>query len=224
MAGKVSAKTLNAELKNSLFTDTERFEMFFSANWKKIAVLAVTAAVLIAAAFGAWGWNRNRIKEAGFALADAVTIEELSAALEKYPEHAGAPAARLRLARQAVDDGKFDLASSTLAQLVSGGKGDPTLLDQARLLQGYVTELQGKPAVAAAQFQQLAAEVSARPAVRGEAAYAAARIFAQSKNVPAAKSALAQLEKLPADAPFVAQYQMSGAQLKLALDSGEFNK
>jgi len=224
MSGKVSARKLNTELKNSLFTDTERFEMFFAANWKKIAAAAVAVAVLIAASVGLWGWHRGRIRQAEFLLSDAVTIEELSAALEKYPDHAGADSARLRLARQAVDDGKFDLASAQLTKIVSNGKADPTLQDQARLLQGYVSELQGKPAVAGAQFKQIAAEVSARPAVRAEAAYAAARIFAQMKDVAAAKGALTVLEKLPADAPFVAQYQMSGAQLKLALDAGEFNK
>ena len=77
MPPKRNVRKMNSELKQALFSDTERFEMFFAAHWKKIAVIAVAAALLAAIIFGIWMAWCNARKQAAAELADAATVTEL---------------------------------------------------------------------------------------------------------------------------------------------------
>ena len=55
---KSKEKQINAALEQTLFNDVERFEIWFAAQWKRIAVLAVLAAVAVAAVFGVMSYRR----------------------------------------------------------------------------------------------------------------------------------------------------------------------
>ena len=48
---KADSKALNKEIGDALFSEDERFEMFFAANWKKILVAALAVVVAITAVF-----------------------------------------------------------------------------------------------------------------------------------------------------------------------------
>ena len=45
-------KKINAEIGQALFSDTERFEMWFATYWKPACIVAIIIAVLVAVIFG----------------------------------------------------------------------------------------------------------------------------------------------------------------------------
>ena len=61
---KISKKKIDAEMGQALFSDTERFEMWFAENWKKTAAVSLIIVIAISAAFGITGYIADR-KAAG---------------------------------------------------------------------------------------------------------------------------------------------------------------
>ena len=68
---KKQAQQMNSEMSSALFSETERFEMLFADHWKKVAVIGVAAAVVIALTFVAWNMARGANIRATHAFADA---------------------------------------------------------------------------------------------------------------------------------------------------------
>ena len=107
---KEKNRKLNAELSRALMNDVERLELGFATYWRQIAVVAVIAAIVVALVFWGFSHSRRTAREAAFTLADASTVTELAAALDKYGDQPGAAAARFRLAKLRIDVKEYDAA------------------------------------------------------------------------------------------------------------------
>ena len=68
---------MNAEMSSALFSERERFEMLFAENWKKIAVIGVAFALVVALAFAAWGMANRSATRAAYSFADAADAPAL---------------------------------------------------------------------------------------------------------------------------------------------------
>lgn len=192
---KTDSKTMNREIGNALFSDNERFEMFFAANWKKILVVALAAVVAITAIFAVRMHLSNTKKQAAAKLVEASTVTALEKALAENADAVGADAARFRLAGMYISEKKYDQARQVFDKLAATA-AEPELRDKARLSAAYMLEMAGKNAEAAQSFVAIAAPGATLPAVRAEAAYSAGRLFISLGKKEEAKQILAQLNTL----------------------------
>ena len=192
---KADSKALNKEIGDALFSEDERFEMFFAANWKKILVAALAVVVAITAVFAIRLHSSNAKKQAAAKLTEAATPAALEKALAENADAASADAARFRLAGMYIAEKKYDQALQVFDKLSSTAK-EPELRDKARLNAAYMLEMSGKNAEAAQKFAAVAAPGTSSPAVRAEAAYSAGRLFIALGKKEDAKKILAQLNTL----------------------------
>lgn len=192
---KADSKALNKEIGNALFSDDERFEMFFAANWKKILVAALAVVVAITAIFAFRLHSSNAKKQAAAKLTEAATPAALEKALAENADAAGVDAARFRLAGMYVAEKKYDQALQVFDKLAATA-AETNLRDKARLNAAYMMEMAGKNADAAQRFAAVAAPGTTSPAVRAEAAYGAGRLFIALGKKEDAKKILVQLNTL----------------------------
>ena len=89
------ARQMDAEMSAALFSERERFEMLFADNWKKIAVIGVAIALVIALAFVAWSMTNRAAAKAAYAFSDAADAPALEKALAQYGSKKGALSAPL---------------------------------------------------------------------------------------------------------------------------------
>ena len=218
---KNKEKQINAALEQTLFNDVERFEFWFAAQWKRIAVLAVLAAVAVAAVFGVMSYRRAEERRAASAFADATTVEALTAALTKYAGHKGEALARFRLAGLHIEAKQNDKALAQLRLVAANPETDLSLRGQSQLLAAYLQEQSGKLAEAAAEFRQIAAVESYSPALRCEAGYSAGRLLIALKRFDEAGAVLRNASSLAARGNTGEYWKAQAAELLLALDSGE---
>lgn len=223
MPPKRNVRKMNSELKQALFSDTERFEMFFAAHWKKIAVIAVAAALLAAIIFGIWMAWRNARKQAAAELADAATVTELTAALQKHPSEPGTPVARFRLARLYIEAKDYDAAMAELGAIAEFPGVDPLLANSARLTGAYMLELKNELVRAAAAFDAIGGDSTVAAGIRAEADYAAARLHIAGRAFDAAGAALKRAAGLVENDPAVFHYKNLCRQLEIALANHEFD-
>ena len=219
---KSREKQINAALEQTLFNDVERFEFWFAARWKRIAVFAVLAAVAVAAIFGIRSWRRAEERRAASAFADATTIEALTGALRKYAGHKGEALARFRLAGLCIEAKKTADALVQLNAIAADGDADPSLRGQSQLLAAYLQEDSGKLAEAAAAFRRVAAEGSYAPALRCEAGYAAGRLLISLRRFDEAGAVLRNASALGTAGSTGNYWKAQAGDLLLALDNGEF--
>ena len=218
---KSREKQINAALEQTLFNDVERFEFWFAARWKRIAVLAVLAAVAVAAVFGVLSYRRGVERKAAAAFADAANVEELTAALAKYTGHRGEALARFRLAGLYIEAKQNDKALEQLRVIAAAPETDLSLRGQSQLLAAYLLEQSGKLADAAAEFRQITAVESYSPALRCEAGFAAGRLLIALKRFEEAGAVLRNASALATRGNTGEYWKAQAAELLLALDSGE---
>lgn len=208
-AAKKDPKAMNKEIGEALFTEEERAGMFFAKHWKKLLVAAILAIVAITAVFAIIKHREAKQKAAIAELALAKTAAELEAAIAKNPKVPGVDAARFRLAKMYENEKKYDKARQTLEAL-STSTEDVYNRNRAQLDIGYILELEGKDADAVKKFSALANTATLPPAVRAEAAYAAARLHIARKETAEAQKVLAMILALkidPATQPGAALWQ-----------------
>ena len=220
---KSREKQINAALEQTLFNDVERFEFWFAAKWKRIAVLAVLAAVAVAAVFGVMSFRRAEERRAASAFADAVTVDALTAALTKYAGHKGEALARFRLAGLHIEAKQNEKALLQLQLVAANPETDLSLRGQSQLLAAYLQEQSGKLAEAAASFRQIGADASYSPALRCEAGYSAGRLLIALKRFDEAGAVLRNASSLATRGSTGEYWKAQSSELLLALDSGECN-
>ena len=190
---KKDSKALNKEIGNALFSDDERFEMFFAANWKKIMAAAIAVVVVITLVFAVRLHLANAAKRASAKLATASTAADLEKALAENSDAAGADAARFRLAGMYIADKKYAQAQAVLDKLAVSA-AETSLRDKARLSAAYMLEMSGKLADAAQRFSAIAATNTIPSSIRAEAAYSAGRLYLALNRKTEAKQVLNQLQ------------------------------
>ena len=216
---KEKNRKLNAELSRALMNDVERLELGFATYWRQIAVVAVIAAVVVALVFWGFSHSRRTAREAAFTLADASTVTELAAALDKYGDQPGAAAARFRLAKLRIDAKEYDAALAELRTLIASAPAEP-LLGSARLAEAYLLEVMGKTAEAAGLFAELGRSMELSSNLRAEANANAGRLYIQLKKFDDAAAALARA--VNPDRQSTAAWCRMAQSLLLALESGDF--
>ena len=220
---KKNQKTkLDSEIGQALFTDTERFEMWFSAYWKPAAAVAVVAAVLAAGAFWAVSARNAAEKKAAFALADANTVEELTAAINENAGHAGVGIARYRLAKILIDSEKYQEALRQLDAVSQDASVDALLAAKARLSAGYACELSGSKKEAISRFLAVESNAVLPAAQRAEAGYCAGRLLIQSGDLEQARAVLGRTALLGSGNAGTGYWTENAKQTLLAVESGEY--
>jgi len=218
---KIQKKKIDAEIGQALFSDTERFEMWFSTYWKPAAGVAVVIAVLAAAAFWAVTARSAAERKAAFALADANTVEELRSAISENAGHAGVGIARYRLAKLLIDSEKYQEALKQLDAVSADNSVDPTLAAQARLSAGYVSELEKNFKEAIRRFLAVESDTTLPAAQRAEAGYSAGRLLIQTGDTAQAKAVLGRTGLLGTGSSGTGYWTENARQTLLALEDGE---
>ena len=219
---KNQKKKIDAEIGQALFSDTERFEMWFSAYWKPAAGVAVVIAVLAAAAFWAVSASRAAERKAAFALADANTVEELTAAIAGNAGHAGVGIARYRLAKLLIDSEKYPEALKQLEAVSADSSADPMLAAKARLSAGYVCELEKNINESIRRFLAVEGDSALPAAQRAEAGYSAGRLLIQTGDTAQAKAVLGRTALLSVGNSGTGYWTDNARQTLLALENGEY--
>jgi hypothetical protein len=215
-------KELNAQMGQALFNDIERMEMWYSSNWKRFAVYAVSAACLVAIVFGVYQYITNSNKKSSYALADATTQEELVKVLAANPNHPGAALARFRLAKILIDSAKYADAIKELTTLTTNANTDASLKGSALLSLAFCQELNGKTSDAAKAFKSLGNDIQYNAAIRAEAKYHAARLLIKDKKFDEAATLL---KSIPQGKSQITAFWSSNAEMLLtSLEAGDFGK
>ncbi|WP_176015254.1 hypothetical protein [Victivallis sp. Marseille-Q1083] len=197
---KNSRKKINAALSSELMDDFDRFETLVMAHWKIILAGAIVLLVAVTVA-GAWWFHREQVNQKAMnVLADARTVEQLTAALQEYGTHPNAVNARLRLARLYQEDKKYDLALEEIsAALVLLPENE--LRHRLSLNQGYLLELGGKLPEAAEAFALAGGNTGMQEALRCEGNYNAARLYIELKDLAKAENMLQSIVPPPDTTP-----------------------
>ena len=225
MANKINDKQINSGMGEALFSDRERFEMWFAENWKKTAAVSLIIVIAISAAFGITGYIADR-KAAGAAeLSAATAVETLKAAIEKNAGNPAVAIAQLRMANMLFDEKKYDEAISYLKKISANTSADAVLVATAKLNIAKALELSGKTNEAINAFATAAIAANDNSAIKSEAVFGAARLLAKQGKTA---DALAEIKKLNQLTQGVQNsmnpYAADAAALEIAIESGEYGK
>ena len=197
-----------ADLVEDMSENLDRFEMWIIANGKYIAAACILILIGVAVFLTVVHLRDNSVKAATARLANAVKIEQLTEALKTTSSDVpGYDVAQIRLARLYAADKKYDLAYSCYTA-VAERKNEPYLSARSRLDAGYIKELAGKNAEAAAGYALVADSSDIMPDLRAEGAYAAGRIFLLLKNETAARKYLSMFDPIKAQSQVASQWAM----------------
>lgn len=214
------ARQMDAEMSAALFSERERFEMLFADNWKKIAVIGVAIALVVALAFVAWGMTNRAAAKAAYAFADAADAPALEKALVEYGRSKGALAARLRLVQLYADAKNYDGALKQIRLVIETPEADAALRSRAAVTEALILEAAGKTKEAAAAFRKIAGNANYKTAARLEAAVAGARLIAAS-DPSGAVALLEAASRLTPDSQAAARHLSAAKSMLLALENGE---
>ena len=220
------SKETKIDMGQALFSDRERFEMWFSENWKRTAVISLAVVVAVSVAFGIKNHIEDNRAKAAAALSAATTVESLKEAVAKYADSAAAPMAKIRLANMLFDKASYQDAIPYLQEVAGDADADVVLKNAAKMNYAKALELTGKTADAAKEFAALAAENGVSFSVKSEAAYNSARLYAKLGKT---KAALEEIQNISvsgntAGNPMMNIYVESANALKIAIENGEYGK
>ena len=186
----------------------DRFETWIIANGKMIAAVCVLVLIGVAVYLTIVHFREKSVTDATAKLAAAVKIEQLEKVLKDTgADIPGYDMAQIRLARLYAADKKYDQAYSCYIA-VAERKNEPYLSARSRLDAGYIRELAGKNAEAAAVYALVADSSDIMPDLRAEGAYAAGRIFLLLKNETAARKYLSMFDPIKAQSQVASQWAM----------------
>ena len=224
MSNKTNDKKINSGMGEALFSDRERFEMWFAENWKKTAFISLGVVIAVSAAFGIVNHIAD-CKAAGAAeLAAATTIDTLKTALEKNSGNPAAAMAQLRMANMLFDAERYSDAIIYLKKITDNTNADPVLVSTAKLNIAKALELSGKIDEAAKAFSAAATTASNNISIKSEAAFGAARLLAKQGKTAAALEEIQNLEAAKDAQNNMSPYIADAAALKIAIENGEYGK
>lgn len=182
-------KNISDEVFKEAVDDFDRFEDFVQTNLNKIVIGSVIIVIALIIGYVVYMQIENAKNEASVALTSAKTIEELNAAIKKYPDSVTDEAAKLNLGTQYFNDAKYNEALKTYQEL--GASAQPgEVKNRARLNEAYTMEAMKDQEKAADKFAMIALDATAPEYIRNEANYSAARLFVALKKPERAKSCL----------------------------------
>lgn len=211
---------MNAEMSSALFSERERFEMLFADHWKKVAVIGVAVALLVALVFAAWNMTNRAATKAAHAFADAADAPALEKALAENAGKKGAVAARQRLISVYVEQKNYDGALKQVKEIMKSAEADISVRGKTAVAEGLILELKGSTKEAAAHFVKVANNASYKSAVRLEAAAAACRLMA-AKDPDGAAALLDRAARITPDSQVASQHLAAVKAMQLALANGE---
>lgn len=176
-----------------LFSDTERVELWFAANWKKAAVcLTLLAAVVVAVVYFV-SRNEQNNQSAAFALAD-ITVEK-SGVLNEHADHPTAIQARIKLASLYIEKKEYKKAADIFRKIIADPKADEVWKRQASFMLASTLEAAGDAKDAVAQYQKIVSVKTENLGSRVNAAVAAARLLVAANRKSEAVKMLENLLK-----------------------------
>ena len=197
-----------ADLVEDMSENFDRFEMWVIANGKYIAAACILILIAVGIFLTVMHVRESSVKSATARLADAAKIDQLTDALKNTSSDVpGYDMAQIRLARLYAADKKYDQAYSCYIA-VAERKNEPYLSARSRLDAGYIRELAGNNAEAAAVYALVADSSDIMPDLRAEGAYAAGRIFLLLKNETAARKYLSMFDPIKARSQVASQWAM----------------
>ena len=197
-----------ADLVEDMSENFDRFEMWVIANGKYIAAACILILIAVGVFLTVMHIRESSVKSATARLAEAAKIDQLTEALKNASSDVpGYDMAQIRLARLYAADKKYDQAYSCYIA-VAERKNEPYLSARSRLDAGYIRELAGKNAEAAAVYALVADSSDIMPDLRAEGAYAAGRIFLLLKNETAARKYLSMFDPIKAQSQVASQWAM----------------
>ena len=224
MSKTANNKKIDSGMGEALFSDRERFEMWFTENWKKTAIISFAIVVVLSLAFGVAGYIADS-KAAGAAeLSAATTVDTLKAALEKHPDNPASAMARLRMANMLFDAERYNDAITYLTAIANDADADSVLVATAKLNIAKALELSGKLEEAAKAFSASAAAANDNFSIKCEAAFSAARLFAKLGKTASALEEIQNLDAANGAQNAVSPYAADAAALKIAIENGEYGK
>jgi len=159
----------------------DEFEMWMAVNWKKAIIGVCAFAVVVSVAIIIRGAIQRAELAARNELANAESIAELENAIAKHPGNRAVDFARLNLAGKLIasnQPGDLEKAREQLLAVAGSSKAEPFIKMRSALDAAYLLEQLGKEEDAAAEFERIANLAQTPEDLRVEAAYSAARIFA----------------------------------------------
>lgn len=217
-------KKIDAEIGQALFSDTERFEMWFATYWKPAIIVAIVAAVFAAVVFWIATARSSADRKAAFELADASTAAEISAALKKHSNHAGAAMARFKLAKLQLEAKKYKEAIAEFDKIANASNADATLAAKAKVASGYACELANDVKGAISRFLAVESNLNNPAVLRAEAGYSAGRLLIKTGDIKQAKSVLGRTGLIAGNSPAVSYWTENAKQTLIAIDNGEYTK
>ena len=203
-----NGKKEESDFAEDMSENLDRFETWIIANGKYIAAACILILIAVGIFLTVMHVRESSVKSATARLADAAKIDQLTDALKNTSSDVpGYDMAQIRLARLYAADKKYDQAYSCYIA-VAERKNEPYLSARSRLDAGYIRELAGKNAEAAAVYALVADSSDIMPDLRAEGAYAAGRIFLLLKNETAARKYLSMFDPIKAQSQVASQWAM----------------
>lgn len=181
---------------DEILTGNDKFMYLLSQHWKKVAIGICVIVVAVIALIVIKFVREQKDLELRQAFAAAKTVEELQPLVDEHPDHPSAIPALFRLGdlyAQANDNTKAADTFKRIYDAQENVNGFDRL--RAGIAAAYQLEASGKDTEAIALFTAVAQDqaVQEYPMLLQEAAYGAARLYAQANNV---KDAVAMLDKV----------------------------
>jgi len=217
-------REINREIEKTIFNDTERFEFWFVSNWRKLTVVAVAAAAIVAVIFGINASQRAADKKAAAKFADAANAEELAAVIAENSDRPGVQLARYRLAAMLLEAKKSAEAVKELNLIAADTDCDPSLRSKAMLTVSYVQENNGKTAEAAAGFKAVFENTAFAAATRCEAGFAAGRNLLALGKTDEAVNILRRTSEMKGSGMTGNYWSAAAGDLLRAAENGELKK
>ena len=175
----------NDNLVDEISEDFDRFEAWVIENGKYLVAGCIVLVLVVAIVFTVIVIRNSNARKSAEMFARANTLEEITAALEKAPSAASAPAARFRLASLYLEKKDYTAARAQF-ELIAKNTSNAFLSEKASL-----DELTGKKEDALKVFAGID-NMQTLPDLRAEAAYAAGRIYFEQKNYERARTYLSR--------------------------------